>query len=337
MTVRKFTNTGGLVTEWQSGTSIGASGGIATDAAGNVYTTDPANHRVRKFAPDGALITQWGAQGQADNQFERPEDIAVDPSGNVFVEDSGFNRIKKFDSSGTFITKFGGLGQGPAQFGNIGGIAAGSGGVYVTDSPCSTCTVSTSTTRVQKLTSDGTFVTEWGSAGSGNGQFTTPRGIAVDAAGNVYVVDLGNSRVQVFDSAGAFLSTFGSSGGDDGEFTQPTEIATGSVYVGDSTKRIQKFDEVPDTAPETTIEQGAAEEDRQPEGDLQVHVGRPGRHVRMQARQQAVQELQVTGQIQEPRPRQAHVQGSGDGRWGAHRREPRHAQMEGEAMISNGC
>ena len=75
--------------------------------------------------------------------------------------------------------------------------------------------------------------------------------MALDASGNVYVVDQGNHRVQKFDPGGAFLAKWGSFGSDDGEFyfTGVREFAeglavdgTGNVYVNDpSNGRIQKF------------------------------------------------------------------------------------------------
>jgi hypothetical protein len=64
-----------------------------------------------------------------------------------------------------------------------------SGNVYVAD---------TNNDRIQKFTSDGTFLTTWGSEGSGDGQFDWPSGVAVDASGNVYVADRGNDRIQKF-------------------------------------------------------------------------------------------------------------------------------------------
>lgn len=42
------------------------------------------------------------------------------------------------------------------------------------------------------------YNTQWGSLGSGNGQFNSPRGMAVDSSGNVYVADTGNNRIQKF-------------------------------------------------------------------------------------------------------------------------------------------
>src|SRR5947207_11726156 len=52
-----------------------------------------------------------------------------------------------------------------------------------------------------------TFILKWGTVGSEDGQFTTPRGIAVDPSGNVYVADAsGDSRgqIQKFDANGTF-------------------------------------------------------------------------------------------------------------------------------------
>jgi DNA-binding beta-propeller fold protein YncE len=60
--------------------------------------------------------------------------------------------------------------------------------------------------RVAKFTKDGDYVKSWGQTGSAQGQFNTIRGIAADAAGNIYVADAGNRRIQVFDGEGTFKS-----------------------------------------------------------------------------------------------------------------------------------
>src|SRR5262252_2170381 len=90
-----------------------------------------------------------------------------------------------------------------------------------------------------------TFITAWGSLGSGNGQFENPNCVATDAAGNVYVSDGANKRIQKFTSTGAYLTQWGTYGSGNGQFSTPTGVATdavGNVYVGDwGNNRIQKF------------------------------------------------------------------------------------------------
>jgi len=84
-----------------------------------------------------------------------------------------------------------------------------------------------------------------GGLGSEYGQFDKPRGVAVDAAGNLYVADLGNSRIQKFSSEGNFLAAFGKNGTGEGELLEPNGItidSAGNVYVADAhNHRLIKF------------------------------------------------------------------------------------------------
>src|SRR5262249_39236069 len=86
---------------------------------------------------------------------------------------------------------------------------------------------------------------EWGSQGSGDGQFQNPSGIAVDSLGGAYVIDSSAYRVQKFDSSGTFVMKWGSQGFGNGQFTWLTGIAadaSGNIYVADlDASRIQKF------------------------------------------------------------------------------------------------
>jgi DNA-binding beta-propeller fold protein YncE len=86
---------------------------------------------------------------------------------------------------------------------------------------------------------------KWGSRGSGDGQFSYPLGVAVDASGNVFVADSDNDRIQVFNSSGTFLSRWGFSGSGNGQFYSPSGVAvdaSGNVFVADTdNSRIQKF------------------------------------------------------------------------------------------------
>ena len=89
------------------------------------------------------------------------------------------------------------------------------------------------------------FSFAFGSFGTGNGQFNSPRGIAVDGGGNIYVADTNNNRVQIFDSSGAFQYAFGSLGSGNGQFKSPSGIAVGgggNIYVADTfNNRVQVF------------------------------------------------------------------------------------------------
>jgi sugar lactone lactonase YvrE len=200
------------------------------------------------------LVDEWGSIGSGDGQFRDPSDIATDAAGNVYVTDTHTvgetgastvnNRIQKFTSSGTFLAKWGGIGTGDGEFG---GLFSGPSDL-ATDASDNVYVVDPGNHRVQKFDSDGTFLTKWGSEGTGDGEFRDPSGIATDGLDNLYVADRGNRRVQKFDSDGTFLTKWGGPGTGDGRFAYPgpsdlAADASGNVYVADTgNQRIQKFD-----------------------------------------------------------------------------------------------
>lgn len=89
------------------------------------------------------------------------------------------------------------------------------------------------------------FVSKFGTNGTGDGQLSSPTNIAIDSAGNKYVTDSNNHRVQKFSPAGVYTSQFGSFGSGDGQFNFPSGIVidgAGNIYVVDSNNhRVQKF------------------------------------------------------------------------------------------------
>ena len=99
------------------------------------------------------------------------------------------------------------------------------GNVYVTDYALD---------RVVKFAPDGTVLAQWGSSGSGPGQFSSPFGVAVDGS-NVVVVDQLNNRVQRFATDGSLQGAFGTAGAGPGDFRTPfgVALAGGHVYVAD--------------------------------------------------------------------------------------------------------
>jgi sugar lactone lactonase YvrE len=141
-----------------------------------------------------------------------------------------------------FVTKWGEYGYGNGQFDEPYGVAVDTGGyVYVVGLD----------QRLQKFTTNGSFVARWGANGgdgtygSGNGQFYEPEAVAVDPSGYVYVAESGGCRVQKFTSTGTFVTKWGERGSGDGMFYYPGGIAAdtaGYIYVADGwNNRVQKF------------------------------------------------------------------------------------------------
>jgi streptogramin lyase len=200
---------------------------------------------VKVITREYVFTRKWGSSGTGDGQFYTPNPIAVDLSDKVYLLDYSNFRVQKFDNNGTFITKWGSNGTGDGQFDGgyvpydypVGIAIDSSGNVYVAD---------IDNNRIQKFDNNGTFITKWGSEGSGDGQFESPNAVAVDSSGNVYVADTYNYRIQEFDSNGTFITKWGSAGEQDGQFNLPNGIAidaSGFVFVTDTNNhRVQKFD-----------------------------------------------------------------------------------------------
>ncbi len=164
-------------------------------------------------------------------------------SGSGSLTREGFIAVSAAGTAETyeFVTEFGhegsGSGSGP-EFNYPEGIAIHpSGNLYITDS---------GNYRVQVISPEGTFISAFGSEGSGNGQFTYPLGIAADTAGNVYVGDVSGNRIQKFDAAGSWLTGWGAPGTGNGQFSMVGGVASdadGMIYVMDiANARVQKFD-----------------------------------------------------------------------------------------------
>lgn len=176
-----------------------------------------------------------------------PIDVATDSAGYVYVVDFHSARIQKFTASGTFVAAWGRHGAGDGQF-NTGpwGIGTGPHSVYVADGSRYEFNGVYRNNRIQKFTRRGTFVSKWGSFGSGPGQFSLVNDVATDSVGNVYVVDTDNGRIQKFTPDGVFIAEFGNTGVfGQGRLWGPRRIAVdpdGYVYVTDQgTASIQKF------------------------------------------------------------------------------------------------
>src|SRR5262245_11741577 len=185
--------------------------GIAATAQGLVYVADTRNDRVQEFAAAAVtppapppLVTQWGSHGSGPGQFEVPRDVAADrSSGTILVLDENNHRVERFDASGRFLEQFA-VPDLNALFGQGLRIAvdAATGVIYVFNWGTDSVNV---VARVERYSANGTSLGQFGSYGSGSGQFETVTGLSVDSHGNVYVADEASRRVEVFSSAGTPL------------------------------------------------------------------------------------------------------------------------------------
>ena len=234
---------------------------VAIDNAGNLYLADSDNNRIRKITPAGVATTLAGTAGTTGStdaigaaaRFKRPNGVATDSAGNVYVADSGNHTIRKITPAGVVTTLAGTVGVSgstdaagaAASFNSPGGVATDSeGNVYVADSGSST---------IRKITPAGVVTTLAGTAGTFGSTdatgpaavFNSPDGVAIDSAGNVYVVDSGNSTIRKITPAGAVTTLAGTTGvsgstdatGPAASFSFPHGVATdivGNVYVADS-------------------------------------------------------------------------------------------------------
>ena len=269
-TIRTITPTG-TVSTWAGGARAGyADGtggaarfnnpsGVATDGAGNVYVADTVNQAIRKAMPGAVVTTLAGSPimtGSADGagtaaSFKYPFGLATDSVGNIYVADVANSTIRKISAGGTVTTLAGSAGVAgssdgtgaTATFATPLGVATDrAGNVYVADATSET---------IRKVTPNGVVTTLAGSArvaGSADGTgaaatFTNPAGIAVDAAGNVYVA--GNEVIRKITPARAVTTLAGVAGvigaadgaGAAATFSDPMGVAVdgaGNVYVADT-------------------------------------------------------------------------------------------------------
>jgi tripartite motif-containing protein 71 len=181
--------------------------------------------------------------------------IALDGQGNLYLAEFDDSRIYKYSATGSCLAQLGEHGSGPGQLESPDKLAFDAqGNLYVTDVglPPYESGSTGGNNRVQKFSPTGKPLAQWGTLGSGPGQFNVPVGIAVDQEGDVYVADVANHRVQKLSALGKPLTQWHSVGTGVGE--DNTEIGydlaldtSGNVYVsephpfGPGSDRIQEF------------------------------------------------------------------------------------------------
>ncbi len=198
---------------------IGFPSSVAMDKNGEIYVLQRGEKADPVLVLDrgGRVLRSWGK-----GMFTIPHSIRIDPAGNIWTVDAASSMVYKFTSKGMKLMEIAVGGQPAAKTGFNGttDIAfASNGHLFISDGY--------GNARVLEYTPDGTRVREWGSAGTGPGQFRQPHGIAIDRDGIVYVADRQNGRLQRFDRQGRFLGEWANLG-------MVTSVATGgeTLWIG---------------------------------------------------------------------------------------------------------
>ena len=117
--------------------------------------------------------------------------------------------------------------------------------------PRATCTSQTSgSDRIQEFSSSGSFIAAFGSEGSGAGQFSTPRALAVGSSGTVFIADTANNRIEewtaakVSGEAPTYAASFTHSEISESPFGEPSAVAvdpSGNVWVAGGHDQVLEF------------------------------------------------------------------------------------------------
>lgn len=248
--------------------------GVVVDGAGNLFIADSGNNRIRRVNRAGTITTvagngSFGFSGDGgpatSASLRWPQGLALDGAGALFIADSRSHRIRRVDSAGTITTV---AGNGTAGFGGDGGAATGaslSGPLHVAvDAAGNVFIADVNNRRIRRVDSTGMIATVAGNGAFGftgdggpatSASLTTPRGVAVDTAGNLFVSDPGNKRIRRVDPAGTITTIAGSGivgfSGDGGPATSASLAnavdlavdAEGRLFIADGdNQRIRRVD-----------------------------------------------------------------------------------------------
>lgn len=210
--------------------------GVAAATDGTIYVVDGELKSIYAFDQKGELLLAFGKPGE----LARPAGLAVNSGlGRLYVCDTGANTVFAYSLKGERLFEFKkGVEPGDGFFNSPTHIAIDrrNGNVIVAD---------TNNFRVQVFDKDGAYLRKFGQLGDNPGDFSRPKGIAVDSEGHVYVADAAFNNFQIFDDMGRLLLPIGSLGQGAGQFQLPGGMYIDEqdrIYVADTlNKRIEVF------------------------------------------------------------------------------------------------
>ena len=180
----------------QDGWGLGMVSWVAADRNGLIYLLQRGDKADPVIVVDrnGKIVRSWGK-----GMYTTPHAIRVDPQGNVWTTDAASSMVYKFSPEGKTLLQIEVGGQ-PTPCGNFCSTTdiafAPNGHLFIADGYRNA--------RILEYSADGKKLREWGSAGTGPGQFRLPHSIQIDR-NVIYVADRENGRIQRFDMEGKYL------------------------------------------------------------------------------------------------------------------------------------
>jgi len=246
---------------------------VIFDSAGNLYVADSGNNRVRKIDPSGVITTVAGTSvrgfagdgGSAvEARLNMPVALALGADGTLFIADSGNNRVRAVDPQSRIRTVAGGgIGDGgdprQAVLNLPYGVAVDAQGhLYIADTHhhrIRRVIWSQESPRIETIAGTGVSGFNGDERPAVEAQLNFPRGLAVDALGNLYVADTFNHRVRKITPEGMITTVAGTgragfSGDGDlavrAELRFPLAVAVdveGRLYIADAgNNRVRRVD-----------------------------------------------------------------------------------------------
>ena len=167
--------------------------GICSGSDGSIYIADTGNHRVVVFDSTGRWVKEIGGLGLGSYQFNRPSDVTAKSGLDILVADTGNDRIQRFNRRLGYISTV----SNSQLFTEPTALDVSSfGDIFILDGD---------RRQVVKIDALANRIVVFGGTGSGSGELTDPKDIAVQGNESVWVADGTSGNVIQFDVFGNYL------------------------------------------------------------------------------------------------------------------------------------